>query len=59
MTWQQDKEEWVRLNTCRFCIGSHLHTCTSYQCKPAIKKAEECFEKVIVKKENRRQQVNE
>lgn len=47
MTRQQDREEWVRLNTCRFCIGSHLHTCTGYRCEPAIKQAEEYFDKVV------------
>lgn len=47
MTRQQDREEWARLNTCRFCIGSHLHTCTGYRCEPAIKQAEEYFDKVV------------
>jgi len=45
---QRDKEEWVRLNICRFCIGSHLHTCTGYKCEPAIKKAEEHYDKMQI-----------
>lgn len=43
---QRDRDEWVRLNTCRFCIGSHLHSCTGYSCRDAIKQAEECFERM-------------
>lgn len=40
-----DREEWAKLNTCKFCVGSHLHSCTGYDCKEAVKKAEEYFEK--------------
>lgn len=40
-----DREEWVKLNTCKFCVGSHLHSCTGYDCREAAKKAEEYFEK--------------
>lgn len=43
---QQDRDEWVRLNTCRFCIGSHLHSCTGYDCRDAIRQAEEAFDKM-------------
>ena len=53
MTWQQYREEWVRLNACKFCKGSHMHTCSLYQCKPAVKKAEEYFETVIAQEEMR------
>lgn len=53
MTWQQYREEWVRLNVCKFCKGSHMHTCSLYQCKPAVKKAEEYFETVIEQEEMR------
>lgn len=42
-----DREEWVKLNTCKFCVGSHLHSCTGYDCKEAVKKAEEYFEKTV------------
>lgn len=42
---QQDRAEWVRLNTCRFCVGSYLHSCTGYRCEPAIKEAEEYFKR--------------
>lgn len=65
MTQQQIREEWVELNACKFCIGSHLHTCTSYQCKPAVEKAAEYFEEVVAQeeirtmKEEKRQQDNE
>lgn len=41
-----NREEWVRLNTCRFCIGSHLHSCTGYDCRDAVREAENCFEKM-------------
>lgn len=52
---QQDREEWVRLNTCRFCIGSHLHSCTGYDCRDAVKEAENCFEKMQkLRKEEKR-----
>lgn len=54
MTWQQFKEEWARLNACKFCDGSHMHTCTSYQCKPAIEKAGRYAEKVIAMEEIRK-----
>ncbi len=53
MTWQQYREEWVRLNVCKFCKGSHMHTCSLYQCKPAAKKAEEYFKTVIAQEEIR------
>lgn len=46
MSGQQTREEWVRLNTCGFCIGSHLHSCTGYDCREAIKKAEEQFDRM-------------
>lgn len=39
------KEEWLKYNVCRFCVGSRLHTCTGYDCRRAIEKAEEIFEK--------------
>lgn len=42
---ERDRDEWVRLNTCRFCVGSHLHSCTGYRCEPAIKEAEEYFKR--------------
>lgn len=42
-----DREEWVKLNTCKFCVGSHLHSCTGYDCREAVKKAEEYFEKTV------------
>lgn len=53
MTWQQFREEWVRLNACKFCDGSHMHTCTLYQCKPAREKAGRYFEKVVAQEEIR------
>lgn len=43
---QQDRDEWVRLNTCRVCIGSHLHSCTGYDCRDAIKQAREYCDKI-------------
>lgn len=51
MTWKQFGEGWVRLNACKFCEGSHMHICSLYQCKPAVKKAEEYFETVIAHEE--------
>lgn len=51
-----NREEWVKLNTCKFCVGSHLHSCTGYDCREAVKKAEEYFERRF--EENRRQQDN-
>lgn len=54
MTWQQYREEWVKFNTCKFCIGNYMHTCTSFQCKSAIKKAEEYFDRAIEQEEIRR-----
>lgn len=41
-----DREEWVKLNTCKFCVGSHLHSCTGYDCREAVKKAEEYFDRM-------------
>ena len=46
MSGQQSREECVRLNTCGFCSGSHLHSCTGYDCREAIKKAEEQFDRM-------------
>lgn len=43
---KQDKNEWVKYNACKFCIGSNMHTCTRYSCKEAMEKAEEYFDKV-------------
>lgn len=53
MTWQQYKEEWVGFNTCRFCAGSSIHTCSLTDCKPALKEAGQYFETVIAKEEIR------
>lgn len=53
MIWQQFREEWVRLNACKFCEGFHMHTCSLYQCKPAIEKAGQYFETVIAQEEMR------
>ena len=50
MTRQQEREEWVRLNTCSFCIGSHLHTCTGYRCEPAIEQAKQYYDEIIMRK---------
>lgn len=43
---KRSREEWVKLYTCRFCVGSHLHSCTGYDCREAVKKAEECFDRM-------------
>ena len=51
MTRTEYKEEWVRLNTCSFCLGSQRHTCTSFRCQPAYERAKEYFENVIAKEE--------
>lgn len=51
MTWKEYKDTWLSHNTCRFCQGSHMHTCTSYSCRPAFKKAEEYFGRVIARDE--------
>ena len=42
---KQDREEWVRMNTCKFCVGSRLHSCTGYDCRDALKDAEEYFDR--------------
>lgn len=42
---ETNKKEWINHNTCRFCVGSRLHTCTGYDCRGAIEKAERRFEK--------------
>lgn len=42
---ETSKKEWIDHNTCRFCIGSRLHTCTGYDCRDAIEKAEKAFKK--------------
>ena len=47
MTWEEYKDTWLSHNTCRFCPGSHMHTCTSYSCTPAYKKAGKYLDKVI------------
>lgn len=51
MTWEKYREEWLRQNTCNFCQGSRMHTCTSYECPPARKEAEEYFGRVVVRDE--------
>ena len=47
MTWEEYKKEWLRGNTCNFCQGSRMHTCTSYKCQPAYREAEAYFDKVV------------
>lgn len=51
MTWEKYREEWLRLNTCNFCQGSRMHTCTSYKCQPAYKEAGEYFDRVVARDE--------
>lgn len=51
MIWEEYKEEWLRQNTCNFCQGSRMHTCTSYECPPARKEAEEYFERIVARDE--------
>lgn len=51
MTWEEYKNEWISHNTCRFCPGSHMHTCTSYSCSPAFRKAKKYFNRVIARDE--------
>lgn len=45
-----NRDEWVRLNTCKFCIGSHLHSCSGYDCRTAAKEATEYFDRTEGKK---------
>lgn len=51
MVWEEYKKEWLRENTCNFCQGSRMHTCTSYKCQPAYEEAEEHFEQKVVRDE--------
>ncbi len=41
----------MRNNICRFCLGSRMHTCTSFQCELAHEKAEEYIESIIARTE--------
>ncbi len=51
MTWEEYKDTWLSHNTCNFCQGSHMHTCTSYSCSPAYRKAEKYLDKVVARDE--------
>lgn len=35
----RDIESWAAGNCCEFCEGRRMHTCTLYECEPAIEKA--------------------
>lgn len=51
MIWEEYKKKWLRDNTCNFCEGSRMHTCTSYECRPASEEAERYFERIVVRDE--------
>lgn len=54
MIWEKYRAEWVRRNTCKFCEGNYLHSCSSYQCRPAVERAEKYFDSEIAREEIRR-----
>lgn len=41
------REKWANDNACMFCKGSAFHTCTIYDCRPAVNMAEQYFDKWI------------
>lgn len=41
----------MRLNACKFCTGSRMHTCSSFSCRPAYDEAREYLEKMVAKEE--------
>lgn len=49
MIWEEYEKEWLRRNTCNFCQGSRMHTCTSYKCQPAYKEAKRYLGRVIAR----------
>ncbi|MCD7968312.1 MAG: hypothetical protein LUG90_21455 [Clostridiaceae bacterium] len=38
------KRDWVEHNACRFCKGSHMHSCGPISCFSAIQVAEEYYD---------------
>lgn len=45
-----DREEvWIKRNACSFCNGSHLHTCSGYDCKEAVGRARGYYLKMAEK----------
>lgn len=51
MSWREYRDGWLRMNSCRFCQGSRMHTCTSYRCQPALERAAEYFESFVAQHE--------
>lgn len=51
---QMEKREWVERNACRFCKGSHMHSCGHISCLPAVYEAGEYYEKFkdVIENEN-------
>ncbi|WP_373262407.1 hypothetical protein [Hungatella hathewayi] len=49
-----EKREWVEHNACRFCKGSHMHSCGHISCLPAVYEAGEYYEKYkdVIENEN-------
>lgn len=40
-----EKEAWVNIYTCSFCRGSRLHSCTGYECRKAVDRAEKYYDR--------------
>ena len=51
MTWEEYGKQWLRMNTCKFCIGSRMHTCNTFSCRPAHEDAEKYLEEMVAKEE--------
>jgi len=44
-----EREKWLRINICRYCRGSRLHTCTGYDCREAAGRAGKAFDRMAGK----------
>lgn len=51
MTWEEYEKQWVKNNTCKFCRGSRMHTCTFFRCEPARNVARAYLYSVVAKGE--------
>lgn len=41
----------MRLNACKFCIGSRMHTCSSFSCRPAYDAARKYLKETVAQEE--------
>lgn len=53
------RAKWANDNACEFCKGSAFHTCTIYDCRPAVNMAEKYYDKWIRRRDMEKEQAIE